>query len=84
VREHNGPFSFQEIAIDLLAVAVDLAGEVENVVGDLERRPQQIAEPVLCRDPAVIWSEVNWPAVASTIGSPGAAVLVDELDALPA
>ena len=46
VREHDGPLSLQQIAIDLLAVPGDVAGEVEDVVGDLERSTKQKSEPV--------------------------------------
>jgi hypothetical protein len=46
VSEHNSPFFFPQIAIDLLAIRADSADQVKNVVGDLEREPKQIAEPV--------------------------------------
>ena len=46
MREQEGPFAFPEIAVDLLAVARNVAVEVEHVVGDLERQPEQIAEAI--------------------------------------
>src|SRR6266699_419019 len=46
VREHNGPFPFPEITVDLLAVACNIADKVENIVPELERKPEQIPEAV--------------------------------------
>jgi hypothetical protein len=46
VREQKGPFAFPEITVDFLAVARNIPVEVQDVVGDLEGQPEQVAEAI--------------------------------------
>src|SRR5262245_60444609 len=45
-REQNGPFSLPEITADFLPVSGKAPLEVQHVVGDLERQPEQVAEAI--------------------------------------
>src|SRR5262249_42452993 len=44
MREQKGAFAFPEISVDLLAVSRNVSVELQDVVGDLERRSAKIAE----------------------------------------
>ena len=46
MREHKGALAFPEIPVDLLAVSRNVPVEVEDVVCDLERRSEQVAEAI--------------------------------------
>jgi len=46
VREQKGPFAFPEITVDFLAIARNIPVEVQDVVGDLEGQPEQVAEAI--------------------------------------
>ena len=45
-RQHQGTFALPQVAVDLLAVSGNGPLEVQNIVGDLESEPEQIAEPI--------------------------------------
>jgi hypothetical protein len=45
-REQKGAFSLPEITADLLPVSGKAPLEVQHVVGDLERQPEQVAEAI--------------------------------------
>src|ERR1700729_1886044 len=44
--EQKGAFALPEIPVDLLAVSRNVPVEVQDVVCDLERRPEQVAEVI--------------------------------------
>ena len=46
MREQKGAFAFPEIPVDLLAVSRNVPVEVQDVVGDLERHPEQVAKAI--------------------------------------
>jgi hypothetical protein len=46
MRERKGPFPLKEITADLLPVSGKAPLEVQHVVGDLERQPEQVAEAI--------------------------------------
>src|SRR5215831_15951560 len=45
-RQQQGPFALPEVTVDLLAVSRNVPLQVQNVVGDLEGEPEQVAEPI--------------------------------------
>src|SRR6516162_3249023 len=53
-REQQGPFAFPEIAVDFLAVLRNVSFEVQNIVGDLEGEPKQVAEPIESIETAIL------------------------------
>ena len=44
--EQKGAFALPEIPVDLLAVSRNVPVEVQDIVGDLERRSEQVAEAI--------------------------------------
>src|SRR5262245_61858270 len=44
--EQKGPLAFPKIAVDLFAVSRDVTFEIQNIIGDLEGEPEQIAEAI--------------------------------------
>src|SRR5215510_12683346 len=46
VGEKKGPLAFPEIAIDLFAVSRNVPFEIQNIIGDLEGEPEEIAEAI--------------------------------------